>query len=131
MTKLELSKPVVRLVDEGLCSTSDMREAILEADKLSTPESSKKIRDAERLLAMLGESNRIKILLLLSKHEREMCVCEIESALKLPQPTISHHLGLLEQANLLSRNKKGKWVFYKLNPSPILDLLQNMILRSD
>lgn len=128
MTRLELSKPILRLVDEGLCSMSDIRGATLEAEKLSTPESLKKIRDAERIIGILGESNRIKILILLSKLDREMCVCEMEAALKLPQPTISHHLGLLEQANLLSRNRKGKWVFYKINRSPVVNLLEEIVL---
>lgn len=128
--KLELSKPVLRLVDEGLCSSSDVREAVSEAEQISAPEILKKIREAERLLGMVGEANRIKILLLLSKSYREMCVCELEAALKLPQPTISHHLSLLEQAGLLHRSKKGKWVFYKLNPSPVIDLLRDMVLES-
>ncbi len=91
-----------------------------------TPEYTARIRQLERQLKMLGESNRIKILLLLSK--REMCVCELESALKLPQPTISHHVGLLEHAGLLERIKKGKFVFYKLNvSSPVSKLLEEMI----
>lgn len=129
--KLELSKPVLRLLDEGLCSSSDVRNAISDAEQLSTPPSLEKIRDAERLLGMVGESNRIKILLLFSKSQREMCVCELEAALKLPQPTVSHHLSLLEQADLLERSKKGRWVFYKLKPSPIVDLLQEIVLEGE
>jgi ArsR family transcriptional regulator, arsenate/arsenite/antimonite-responsive transcriptional repressor len=126
--KLELSKPVLRLLDEGLCSSSDVRDAISDGEQLSSPESLKKIRNAERLLGMVGEANRIKILLLFSNSRRELCVCELESALKLPQPTVSHHLTLLEQAGLLQRSKKGRWVFYKLKPSPIIDLLREVVL---
>ncbi len=125
--KLEVSKPVQRLVQLGVCTPSDIREAMIEAEKLSSPESQIRIRDAERLFGMLGDSNRIKILLLLSK--REMCVCEIESALKLSQPTASHHLSLLEQSGLLLRSKRGKWVFYKVNPSPVVGLIRKMILE--
>ncbi|MDG6906642.1 MAG: helix-turn-helix transcriptional regulator [Nitrososphaerota archaeon] len=125
--KLEISKPVQRLVQLGVCTPSDIREAMIEAEKLSSPESQRRIREAERLLGMLGDSNRIKILLLLSK--REMCVCEIESALKLSQPTASHNLSLLEQAGLLLRSKRGKWVFYKVNPSPVVGLMRKMIME--
>jgi DNA-binding transcriptional ArsR family regulator len=127
-TKLAVSRPVQNLVQLGVCTTSDIKESIYNAEKLSTPESQRKIREAERLFGIVGEGNRIKILLLLSK--REMCVCELESALKLPQPTISHHLALLEQSGLLQRNKRGRWVFYKVNESPLLDLVRGMILES-
>lgn len=129
MTKLLVTKPVQRLVQLGVCSPSDIKDAMSEAEKLSTPESQRKIREVERLFGMLGDSNRIKIVILLSK--REMCVCEIESALKLTQPTVSHHLSLLEQAGLLQRSKRGRWVFYMVNASPVVDLVRNMILKGD
>lgn len=125
--KSDLSKPVQNLVQLGVCSTSDIRDAISSAQKLSAPEFQRKIREVERLFGIVGEANRIKILLLLSK--REMCVCELESALKLPQPTISHHLILLEQSGLLERSKKGRWVFYRVNSSSqLLELLRKMIV---
>ena len=127
-TKLQISAPVQKLVQLGVCSTSDIKEAISNGDKLSTPEYQKKIREIERLFGIVGEANRIKILLLLST--REMCVCELESALKLPQPTISHHLTLLEQTGLLQRRKRGRFVFYSLNETPLVDLLQGMIFEN-
>jgi ArsR family transcriptional regulator, arsenate/arsenite/antimonite-responsive transcriptional repressor len=129
--KIELSKPVLRLLDEGLCSSSDIRDAISDGEQLATIESLKKIRDAERLLGMIGDANRIKLLLLFSKSQREMCVCELEAALKLPQPTISHHLSLLEQADLLQRTKKGRWVFYSLKQNPVIDLLRKVVLEGE
>ena len=119
------SKSVQKLIQLGFCEPSDIKRAMMEADRLSSAENSSKIRKMERLFGQIGDSNRIKILLLLSK--REMCVCELESALKLPQPTVSHHLSLLEHADLLVRSKRGKWVFYKVNPSPIIELIQRMI----
>ncbi len=128
-TKLAISRPVQNLIQLGVCTISDIKQAISSAEKLSTPESQRKIREAERLFGIVGEANRIKILLLISK--REMCVCELESALKLPQPTISHHLTLLEQSGLLERNKRGRWVFYKVNSSPVVDLVQRMIADMD
>lgn len=119
------SKSVQRLIQLGFCQPSDIRQAKAEAERLSLPENAERIRRAERLLGAIGDSNRIKILLLVSK--REMCVCQLESALELPQPTISHHLGLLEQAGVLQRNKRGRWVFYKARDSPILDLLESLM----
>ncbi len=118
------SSSVQRLIELNICQPSDIKRAEAEAERLSTPEFSAKLRRAEKLVGAIGDSNRMKILLLLSKGE--MCVCELESALGLPQPTVSHHLGLLEQADLLRRNKKGRFVFYEIQNSPALDLLRNL-----
>ena len=118
------SSSVQRLIELNICQPSDIERAEAEAEKLSTPDFSAKLRRAEKLVGAVGDSNRMKILLLLSK--REMCVCELESALGLPQPTVSHHLGILEQADLLRRYKKGRFVFYEVQNSPALDLLKNL-----
>ena len=115
---------VQRLIELNICQPSDIKQAEADAGKLSAPDFSAKLRRAEKLVGAIGDSNRMKILLLLSK--REMCVCELESALGLPQPTVSHHLGLLEQADLLRRSKKGRFVFYEVLNSPVLDLLKNL-----
>jgi DNA-binding transcriptional ArsR family regulator len=123
--KEQHSRSVQRLIDLGICQPSDIRRAKSEAERLSSPEYTERIRRAERLLGVVGDPNRIKILLLLSK--REMCVCELESALDLPQPTVSHHLGLLEQADLLERSKKARWVFYRVRESPVLDLVKGLV----
>ncbi len=121
---MEQSSSVRRLIELNLCQPSDIERARAEAEKLSTPESSSKLRRAEKLLGAVGDANRMKVLLLLSK--RDMCVCELESALGLPQPTVSHHLGVLEQANLLRRSKKGRFVFYSVVSSPALDLVKSL-----
>ena len=121
----EPNPSVQRLIELKFCQPSDIRQGKAEAVKLATPEYTARLRQAERLFGAIGESNRMKILLLLSK--REMCVCELEAALEVPQPTVSHHLAVLEQANLLKRSKKGRWVFYEVTASPVLDLIRNII----
>ncbi len=115
---------VQRLIELKICQPADIRQARIDAEKLATPEVAAKLRRAEMLLGALGDSNRMKILLLLSK--REMCVCELESAFGLPQPTISHHLGVLERADLLRRSKRGKFVFYRVVPSQALELIKGL-----
>ena len=115
---------IQRLIQLNICQPSDISEAKAEAERLSAPEFVAKLRQAERLFGAVGDANRMKILLLLSKKEK--CVCELESALGMPQPTVSHHLGVLEQANLVKRNKRGRWAFYELTDSPVLDLLSRL-----
>lgn len=63
----------------------------------------------------LADDTRLQCLLLIS-HEEEACVCELMSALKLDQPKISRHLALLRECQIVSGERRGKWVFYRLNP---------------
>jgi DNA-binding transcriptional ArsR family regulator len=125
--KERTNAPIQRLIELGLCQPTDIKRAKDEAEKFSSPEYSTRIRMAERILGAAGDPTRIKVLLLLS--EREMCVCELESALGLPQPTASHHLGVLEQAGLVERSKRERWVFYRVRSSPTLSLLKELILQ--
>jgi ArsR family transcriptional regulator len=47
----------------------------------------------------------------------EACVCEPTEPLGLTQPTISHHLKILVNAGILTRDKRGVWAYYALVPS--------------
>jgi len=122
--KDQATRSVQRLIELGMCQASDVERAKNEAKKFSTPDYAARIRKAEKLLGAAGDSTRIKILMLLS--EREMCVCELESALGLTQPTASHHLGILEQADLVERSKKERWAYYRVRDSSILSLLKDL-----
>ena len=65
------------------------------------------------LFRLLSDKTRLNILMLLSKGERNVTsLCE---ELRLPQPTVSHHLGLLRMSNLIGNRRNGKQVFYGLN----------------
>src|SRR3954447_23225755 len=72
--------------------------------------------DLEPLVALfrlLSDKTRLSILMLLSKGERNVTsLCE---ELSLPQPTVSHHLGLLRMSNLIGNRRNGKQVFYGRN----------------
>lgn len=65
------------------------------------------------LFRLLSDKTRMNILLLLAAGERNVTsLCE---ELNLPQPTVSHHLGLLRMNNLIANRRHGKQVFYGLN----------------
>lgn len=66
-----------------------------------------------RVMKALSDPGRVKILKMLE--HKSMCVCEIQSALKLAQPTVSKHLKTLEDAGLVTCRKQGLWVNYHLN----------------
>jgi DNA-binding transcriptional ArsR family regulator len=65
------------------------------------------------LFRLLSDKTRLNILMLLSKGERN--VSSLCGELSLPQPTVSHHLGLLRMSNLISNRRAGKQVFYELD----------------
>lgn len=66
-----------------------------------------------RVMKALSDPNRVKLLKLLQA--RVMCVCELQAALGLAQPTVSKHLKILEEAGLVHREKDGLWVNYKIS----------------
>ncbi|MFZ5632776.1 MAG: ArsR/SmtB family transcription factor [Bacillota bacterium] len=67
----------------------------------------------------LSDVTRLKIVQLLTEHE--MCVCELEDRLGMSQPAISHHLGVLKRAGLISGRKSGKWTYYSVNGEQIVE----------
>ena len=63
----------------------------------------------------ISDEIRRRILVLLLK-EGELCVCELQHALDMPQPKISRHLGVLREATVLALRREGTWVHYRLHP---------------
>ncbi len=49
----------------------------------------------------------------------EVCVCDLNAALDLAQPTVSHHLRVLREAGLVESSRRGTWAFYRLVPEGI------------
>jgi ArsR family transcriptional regulator len=71
------------------------------------------VKDFIRVMKALSDPNRVKVVKMLQT--KEMCVCEIQSALGLAQPTVSRHLKVLEDARLVASRKDGLWVNYSLS----------------
>ena len=65
-----------------------------------------------RLFRILGDPTRLRILMLLDSQERN--VSDLCRRLKMPQPTVSHHLSLLRMGELVATRRNGKEIFYSL-----------------
>ena len=70
------------------------------------------MRKFSKLFKVLSDSNRLRILKMLEV--KPMCVCEIQAALGLAQPSVSKHLQVLAEAGLVTSEKDGLWVNYRL-----------------
>lgn len=77
-----------------------------------------------KLFKVLADANRLKIIDLLSCGE--LCACDLLEHFTFTQPTLSHHMKLLEQANLILITKKGKWCYYRLNDSAFSKIQTDM-----
>ena len=75
------------------------------------------------MLKALADPVRLRLLSLVASHEGgEACVCNLQDAFDLSQPTISHHLKVLHESGLLDRSKRGVWVYYRVQPEALADL---------
>ncbi len=76
------------------------------------------LEDAQQLsedLQILAHPIRLKILDILARHAGQVCVCDLEAALPVKQPTVSHHLRLLREAGLIDCERHGLWAYYFVN----------------
>src|SRR5712671_2891609 len=75
------------------------------------------------LLKALADPVRLRLLSLVASHEGgEACICDLNEAFDLSQPTISHHMKVLHEAGLVDRDKRGVWVYYRVRPQALSSL---------
>jgi ArsR family transcriptional regulator, arsenate/arsenite/antimonite-responsive transcriptional repressor len=92
----------------AVCCTPLLREPIT-ADQAA---------ELARLLKALADPTRLRLVSMVAAHEGgEACVCELTEPLGLTQPTISHHLKILVDAGIFTRDKRGVWAYYALVPA--------------
>jgi ArsR family transcriptional regulator len=70
--------------------------------------------DEAGLFKALGDAHRLTMLATLARAEDEVCVCDFTGALPLNQPTVSHHLKILRDVGLVTSERRGTWVYYRL-----------------
>jgi len=94
------------------------------------------MKSTAQIFKALGDETRLRIMALLV-NDQELCVCDIMSALEMPQSTISRHLSYLRNAGLVDDRRQGVWMYYKVNrdklryAGTIFDLLATMLLELD
>lgn len=76
-----------------------------------------------RMFKALGDPTRVKLLSMIAAAPDDgACACDMTEPVGLSQPTVSHHLKLLVDAGLVTREQRGKWAYYRVLPD-VLDAL--------
>jgi len=83
------------------------------------------IKKLEKIFKALGDKNRLRIINMLSV--KNMCVCEITYVLGLSQSTVSGHLRVLADSNLIDSRKDGLWVEYSLSKNSFI--MSNILIH--
>ncbi len=73
---------------------------------------------AERLAHLfkaLSDPSRVKLIsLIAAAKDSEACACDLTEPVGLSQPTVSHHMRILVDAGLVTREQRGKWAYYRV-----------------
>lgn len=91
--------------------------------------------DSAELLARtfkaLGDPTRVRLLsLIAAAPDGEACICDLTEPVGLSQPTVSHHMKLLVDAGLLTRQQRGRWAYFTV-VQPALDRLAGVLRRAE
>ena len=85
-----------------------------------------------RVFKAMGDPVRLRLLSLIASHEGgEACVCDLTDVFDLTGPTISHHLKVLREAGLITGERRGTWVFYRVRPYALRSASQLLTLDAD
>ncbi len=108
-----MSKPECAPTDALECCTSLAGEPI----------DAEQAESIAPLLKALGDPARLRLMSLILSHEGgEACVCDLLPSFDLSQPTISHHLKVLHDVGLVTRERRGTWVYYSAHPDALVAL---------
>jgi ArsR family transcriptional regulator len=93
------------------------------APLLHEPLTAAQAADLARILKALADPTRLRLVSMVAAHDGgEACVCDLTGPLGLTQPTVSHHLKILVDAGIFTRDKRGVWAYYALRPSALAAL---------
>jgi ArsR family transcriptional regulator, arsenate/arsenite/antimonite-responsive transcriptional repressor len=86
------------------------------------------VQSAERLAHLfkaLAEPTRVRLLSLIAATQGgEACLCDLTGPVALSQPTVSHHMRLLVESGLVTREQRGKWAYYRVVADALANLAQ-------
>ncbi|MFD1722834.1 ArsR/SmtB family transcription factor [Amnibacterium endophyticum] len=83
-----------------------------------------------RVFKALGDPTRVRLLSLIAAGENgEACICDLTGPVGLSQPTVSHHMRLLVDAGLATREQRGRWAYYRVVDGSLEAAAQSLLPR--
>lgn len=87
------------------------------------PLSAEEAAELARVFKAIADPVRLRLLSLIASHAGgEACVCDLTGAFALTGPTISHHLKVLREAGLVDSQRRGTWIYYRVQPDLLAQL---------
>ena len=123
MSEPELVRKLTEMKENNLAQWESIPSRIEELkqiqNKIKSMTTDVKYTHFKRVIKALNHPARMKMLMAIEKGA--VCSCELEFITELAQATVSHHLILLEDAGLITRNRKGKWTIIESSEKILLD----------
>ena len=108
------------LTDVSACCAPLTREPISAAEAA----------DLATQLKAIADPTRLRLISMVAAHDdNEACVCDLTEPLGLSQGTVSHHLKVLVDAGIFTRDKRGTWAYYRLVPGA-LDSIASVLVSA-
>jgi ArsR family transcriptional regulator len=106
------------------------RSATIELDDccplvLTSPLDVDEAEQLARAFAVLADPVRLRLLSLIAAAD-EVCSCDLLDAVGKAQPTVSHHTKALADAGLITGDKRGRWVYWRVDPAQLEALRQSL-----
>jgi ArsR family transcriptional regulator len=84
------------------------------------------------VLKALADPARLRLLsIIASSPGGEACACDLSEPLQRSQPTVSHHLGQLVRAGIITREQRGKWAWFRINDQRVAELCDCLAPSAD
>ena len=102
----------------GCCPPGADAAGCSSAPLAAEPLSSAGAADLAPLFKAVADPVRLRLLSLIACHaDGESCVCDLTEAFDMSAPAISYHLRVLREAGLISSERRGTWIYYRVNPA--------------
>lgn len=100
-----MARRSIRIQPEGCCTTPLRTPPPIEGDDAVVTR-----------LKALADTTRFKIMRLIAAQDGPVCACDIVDRFDVSQPTIAHHMKVLERAGLITVSRRGVWAYYAVDP---------------
>lgn len=117
--------PTIQSNDAACCSPGAANQDPEWCAGVKVDDVTAELIEAAQLFRTLGDPTRLAILRQLRAQE-EVCACDFVACCDVAQPTVSHHLKVLREAGLVSAEKRGIWMYYRL-ASGSLERLRRLV----